>query len=499
MRSCVGTGCRVAILGARYQWLRIMNNSRLPAAPALARGRAMIRLTSAAAASLVLLGCASFSPDGGMSRVSELTRERTGRPVTYQASESDADSARARVAELLKEPLTADGAVEVALLNNRGLQARFSELRIAEADLVQAGRLRNPVFSFGHLAGGGALEVDRSVMFDVLGLLTLPARSRVAQGRFEQAQFQAAFDAVGTAAEARQDFIEAVASRQLATYARQVMDTADASNELARGMVKAGNMSKLDQMREQAFHADATAQLARSQQRAVAARERLVRALGLGDEQSALKLPDRLPDLPQEPADVGDAEQAAMSQRLDVLMARRETEATARQLGLTNATGFINVLDAGWQNKSERGAPTESGYEIQVEVPLFDFGGASRARARAQYMQSVHRTAAVAVNARSEVREAYAGYRTAYDLARHYRDDVVPLRKRISDENLLRYNGMLIDVFELLADAREQVASVTSAVEATRDYWVAQGRLQTALTGRSPGAADVASSTHSND
>ncbi len=105
------------------------------------------------------------------------------------------------------------------------------------------------------------------------------------------------------------------------------------------------------------------------------------------------------------------------------------------------------------------------------------------------YMQSVNRTAQVAVNARSEVRESYSAYRTAYDLARHYRDEVVPLRKRISDENLLRYNGMLASVFELLADSRDQIASVTGAVEALRDYWIAETNLQSALTGRSPGSS----------
>ncbi len=74
-------------------------------------------------------------------------------------------------------------------------------------------------------------------------------------------------------------------------------------------------------------------------------------------------------------------------------------------------------------------------------------------------------------------------------MAKHYRDEVVPLRKRISDENLLRYNGMLIGVFELLADSREQVRGVTGYVQALRDFWVAQTNLQTALTGRSPGSS----------
>jgi len=444
------------------------------------------RTTAVAAAALALTGCASFAPDGGAGKVSELTKERTGQAVSFQRSERDVDSAKGRVDELLKQPLTPDSAVEIALLGSRGLQAGFSELGIAEADRVRAGRLANPSFGFGRLAGGGVTEIDRSVMFNIFGLLTLPAASDVAQRQLEQAQLQAASDAVGVAADARKAFFDAVAAQELAKYAAQVKDAADASNELARRMLEAGNFNKLSRMREQAFYADATANLARAKHQAVAERERLVRVLGLSGDQLAFTLPQRLPDLPNEPIEPKDAEQTAIDKRLDVLMARRAADATAKSLGLTKATRFINVLEAGYANKSQTGEPRRSGYEIELELPLFDFGSTRAARAEATYMQAVHRTAEVAVNARSQVRESYSAYRTAYELARHYRDEVVPLRRRISDENMLRYNGMLASVFELLADARDQVTSVTAAVEALRDHWVAETHLRSALTGPGP-------------
>jgi outer membrane protein TolC len=97
-------------------------------------------------------------------------------------------------------------------------------------------------------------------------------------------------------------------------------------------------------------------------------------------------------------------------------------------------------------------------------------------------MQAVNRLSEIAVNARSEVREAYQAYRTAFDLAKHYRDEIVPLRKQISEENLLRYNGMLISVFELMADARQQMASVNGYIEALRDFWLAETDLETAMS-----------------
>ena len=447
----------------------------------------MIRLTATAAAVVLVTGCASFSPDGGFGKVADLTEERTGQTALWQRSASDKETARVRVDELLKQPLTADSAVELALLNNRGLQASFSELGIAESDLVRAGRLSNPSFSFSHTSGGGIVEINRSVVFGVLGLLTMPLATDVGKRRFEQAQYQAALEAVSIAAETRTAFFSAVAAQDLVRYYMQVREAAEASNELARRMVQAGNFNKLAQMRQQAFYGDATSQLARAQHQALAERERLVRMLGLSGNQLDFKLPERLPDLPGAPAEPKDAEQTAMDKRLDVLMAKRSTEATAQSLGLTKATRFVNVLNAGYANKSQTAEKLQNGYVIELELPLFDFGAARLAGAEATYMQSLNRAAEVAINARSEVRESYSAYRTAYDLAKHYRDEVVPLRKRISDENLLRYNGMLISVFELLADSRDQVMSVTGYVEALRDYWIAETNLQSAMTGHSPG------------
>ena len=446
----------------------------------------MIRLTATGAAVVLLAGCASFSQDGGFGKVSSLTRERTGQSAVWQRSVSDTAAAQARVEELLQQPLTADSAVELALLNNRGLQASFSELGIAESDLVRVGRLSNPSFSFSHTSGGGVVEINRSVVFNVLGLLTMPLATQLGQRRFEQAQYQAALEAVGIAAETRHAFFSAVAAQDLVRYYVQVREAAESSNELARLMVQAGNFNKLAQMRQQAFYSDATSQLARAQHQALAERERLTRLLGLSSNPSDFKLPERLPDLPAVPAEPKDAEQTAMDMRLDVLMARRSTEATAQSLGLTKATRFVNVLNAGYVNKNQTGEQLQSGYVIELELPLFDFGRTRLAGAEATYMQSLNRSAEVAINARSEVRESYSAYRTAYDLAKHYRDEVVPLRKRISDENLLRYNGMLISVFELLADSREQVSSVTGYVDALRDYWIAETNLQSAITGRSP-------------
>jgi outer membrane protein TolC len=173
-----------------------------------------------------------------------------------------------------------------------------------------------------------------------------------------------------------------------------------------------------------------------------------------------------------------------MTQRLDLVAAKQQVELSAKSLGLSRVTRFVNVLDFGVMHNSSNQAPRQTGYEISFEIPLFDWGDARVAKAEAIYMQSVQRAAQAAVEARSEVREAYQGYRSSHDIALHYRDEIVPTAKRISDENLLRYNGMFIGVFELLADAREQIAAVNASIEALRDFWIAQADLEMALIGK---------------
>ncbi|MFN3791128.1 TolC family protein [Massilia sp.] len=457
-----------------------------------------LRAIGAAALVLVLSGCASFSQDGGLDAVSAMTSARTGQDVRLPKASADISSSRQELERLLQAPLSADGAVRVALLNNRGLRASLAALGVAEADLVQAGRLANPGLSFGRMSGGGETEIERSVMFDLVGLLTMPIRRDIEARRFQGAQLIAATGAVRLAADTRKAWFHAVAAAQSAHYAEQVREAAQASAELAQRMARAGNLSALDQAREQVFSAEATAQLARARHNATAAREQLARLMGVWGAQTTFTLPDRLPDLPAAPRDERQVEALAMQQRLDVQLAKLETEATARALGLTRATGVVNVLEAGYVNASKSGAPRENGYEIELAIPLFDWGGARVAKAEALYMGAVHRTAHTAVNARSQVREAWSAYRTTYDLARHYRDEVVPLQKKISEETLLRYNGMLMSVFELLADARAQITGVNTAIAAQRDFWIAETDLQAAING-SGGSAVALAATASAD
>lgn len=437
-------------------------------------------------------------PQGTLSAVQQLTAKHLPdkTEISWSRTPQEQERVTQRLKSLLSEPLGMDEAIQVALLNNQGLQAAYAELGISEAQLLQASRLPNPGFGFAQKTRGNEVELERSFHFNLLRLLTLPLSQRDQARRLEHTQALVAMQVLELSANVRKAWVQAVAAQESVRYGRQVMQAAEASAELARRMAQVGNFNALQYAREKSFHADAALKLARAEQQQHASRERLVRLLGLWGDQLSFQLPQRLPDLPSQPKSWPDLERQAMTERLDVRAARAGAQATAHQLGLTRTTRFINVLEWGLVNNTANDAPTQRGWEVTVELPLFDWGQARVARAESLYMQSLHRAAQTAIQARSEVREAYVAYRYAWDIAKHQRDEIVPIKSRISEENLLRYNGMLIGVFELLADARSQIASVNAAIDALRDFWQAQADLDLAMVGK-PSLSHLGSLTSS--
>ena len=448
-----------------------------------------LRSVAALGSALVLTGCASIAVQENFLAVQELAQARIGAEVRWLTSDAAREEAAARVDALLEAPLGADDAVRVALSYSPAVQTLLFDAAGRSAESTQAARLPNPVLSFERLArvesGIREVEIGRALALSLYDLVLLPARLDIDTAQQAQIRLQAAAEIVRVASDVREAWLRAVAASQALVYHEQVKRAADASAELARRMRVAGNFSKLQRAREQAFAAESVTQLARARQAATGARERLVRLLGLPSAQAArLVLPDRLPDLPPAPKDEQTAMQAALADRLDVRLARANLDVVARQQGLTRVTSFVDGFTVAGVRNTETGRTSQHGYALEFPLPIFDFGDASRLRADAVYTAALNRTAELAVDASSQVREAYAAYRTADDLARHYRDEIVPLRKAISEENLLRYNGMLIGVFDLLADAREQISSVVQAIDAQRDYWLADAALQAALIGQ---------------
>lgn len=468
---------------------------RAPAIATYLLRRWASNLIVAFAGSSLLAACAGFSPDGGMGAATDIVARELNKDVLAIRSDGDADNARTRVRHLLKRTLTADAAVQIALLNNRGLQAAYNALGIAEAISVRQSLPPNPTISISRVSGSIESELEQQIVGSIIALVTLPARRDIAAQQFRGAQLVAALETLRVAAETRRSFYRAVAAREQVRLFTQADSAAATSAELARRLGETGALSKLDQAREQAFSAEVATLLARARQRSTAERERLIRALGLSGGYLNFSLPNALPPLPRGIRAVRAIEQEALNHRVDLQVALAGLKALAKTYGLTQATRFINVLEAGYAEKLTHDNGTgehirDRGFTLTFEVPLFDFGETRLREAEQTYLQAVNKLAENAVNARSEAREAYAAYRTNHDVAQRYQRDVLPLRKTVSDEMMLRYGAMQVDVFGLLNDARQRIAANVAAAEARRDFWLSSVDLSTAIIGGSTGSAE---------
>lgn len=462
------------------------------------------RLPLTAAAVLALAGCASINIDQAVQETNQTVPEFTGGKLELSRAGPQRQARERLSSELLARPLSMDDAVQLALANSPAVQALVARSWSDMAVANQAGRIGNPIFTFERLRVGQELEIGRLLSIGLLDLITLPQRQVIARNQIAQARIQLSASVVEQVSQVRQAWVRAVSARQLHAYAEQVNRSAQASAELARRMQQVGNFTRLQRARQHAFYADAAAQLASASHAATAAREDLVRQLGLTTEQAGdLKLPDRLPDLPKEVKAPSEVSAAALQQRLDVQLARLQLDIAGRSQGLTLLNSLFDI-EAGARRDTifDNDAGTKQtmrGFELEIRLPLFDWGGAQRAAMNAQSLLAANRYDAIVRSASSQLRESYSAYRTAYDLSRHYRDEVVPLRQTISEENTLRYNGMLIGVFELLADHRDQVATVMAAINAQQQFWLSDAGLAATLIGRptAMGATPVSTSTGS--
>lgn len=452
--------------------------------------RGTIPVARVAATALLLTGCATADPQGAFLEVEELVKARTGHNLVWYGEMHARPATDPRVTELLAGPLAAEDAVEIALLRSAAIQGALADLGIAEADVDQAGRPPNPTLSIARLVSGVEVELELQLLVNLLSFLTMDQRIEIAETSARRVRYMVALEIAGIADRTRRAWIEAVSARERLAIMETIFEKTGIAAELSERMAKVGNASALDQSRIQTLKAETAGNLGRLRLAAQTSRERLIRELGLWGSEAKLRLPSRLPNLPGRVENSGDVERIAIARRLDLAAARIEIELMAAQLGLTERTARVSLLELSGltTHVKERGTEDEegnsfdlNGLELEISVPLFDNGSAKIAKAEWSYLQAVERLRAMAVSARSEVREAYLNYRGLFDIARHYQSDVAPLRQRIAEEELLRYNGMLVGVFELITASRQAAEATLAAIDAKREFWLAKEQLGFAM------------------
>ena len=430
------------------------------------------------AAVVLLSACATTSGLDAIDLVQQQAKvEQVQLAATDPALRAEAEQ---EIAQLLAAPLTQHSASRIAVLNNPGFLAALASLAISKAELAQAGLLPNPGVRVirSREEEGYSTELDFSL--NLFNLIFLSQNKAIAAQQAEQQQQQVALQLMDLLTQSRSAFVEAVVAQQRFVYLQTVQEAIDASAELANRMYQVGNYSELQQARQLKFAAEIRLQLAKTEQQQQQSREQLSLLLGVGPT-TDLQLPAYLPAIPAALSIAHDVEQQALAQRLDLQQAKARLKQFEQLLGLEKNSRFVRGLSAEIAGSVQHSVERE--VALGVELPLFDSGSVRISKAEAQYQQAWWQAKALEQKALSEVRQAYALQQSSYQIARHYQDQLVPLAQKINQQNVLRYNGMLIGVFELIADTQAQVETVTGQMTAQRDFYLSELRLQQALWG----------------
>ena len=441
-------------------------------------------LTIALSAALAA-GCASVPPKGGFADVQRMVGQRTGLTVHWDQGAPEDQAVKDHIQSLLQEPLTAEAAVQIALLNNPALQATYEELGIAQADLVQAGLLQNPVFlgSWRSSSRTSVLNSEYALAQNFLDIFLLPLRKKLAAAQFEQAKLRVSDAILGFSVQVRSAYYTLQGAEQTHAMRQTMMQAADAARELAERQHKAGNINDLELATQQGAFQQARLELAQSEVAVQLARERLHQLLGFAEASMTWRVVDQLPALPAADPVLVDLETLALAQRLDLAAARKSLDILRRARTVTRL-GIVPAVSVGVDTEHDLDHAWVTGPTLDVEVPIFDQRQAARARANAQLRQAQQQLAAREAEIRSEVRTDIARLKAARQTAELYRDSLIPIRERIVAETQKHVNYMLLGVFQLLQAKRDEVNASREYLEALRDYWIAFAELERAVGGK---------------
>ena len=435
-----------------------------------------------------LPSCAT-SPDKARAEASKLASERIGQRVAWQSGTKEDAAVERRVRELLSRELTADAAVEVALVRNPGLLVTLEDLGIAQADLVEAGLIDNLHFGGGPrfpLTGGGGVGWEGDVAINFLQALLIPLRRKAAKAHLRDVTLRVAQAVLELDKHVRQAVYDAIAAERILELKRARAELAEAAAELASRQIEtgaAGTMNELERAELVAVEAAARIELQAAYMDVVEAREHLVRLLGLWGDDTRVQLPKALPKMSKTEPDLSELERVALRRRLDLQAERAEVDALASAVKIARRVPFVQV-SVGVIGEADPGDAQTLGPFFELEIPIFNWGQAEIARAEATLRQVERRLRGMAIDARSEVRVARARMVTERRLAEFERDKVVPIRMDMVKLGQERYDAMLLGVYELIEIKMQELEARAELVAHLHEYWRARAELELAIGGR---------------
>jgi cobalt-zinc-cadmium efflux system outer membrane protein len=435
----------------------------------------------------LLSGCAGVDPRPAFVDVQKRVAERTGQSPSWVRTAAEAAEVDRALQALLQGELTIESALRIALVNNRALQGTFEELGVSQADFAQSTLIANPAATalarFPH-AGPAGTNLELGLIEDVMSLFTQPLRKKIGAAELEETKLRVGHEVLTLAADVKVAYFSLLARQQLVERLREAAQVDAAAAEFAEKQHAAGTLSALDLAAHRATFNQSKVAVAIEETRVRSDRERLDRLLGLWGPATRWAVSARLPDLPAEDPPLAGLESRAMAQRLDLGAARARVDLVGRALALKRGTRYLPVgLDLGVATEKDPDGAWLTGPALSLQLPVFDTGKPAIARLLAQHRQAQRRLEALAIDARSEVREAWTLMQSARDLCSYYREVLLPERAEILDLTLKEHNMMLKGAYELLQAKQSEVATQRAYLDAWKDYWIARTELERALGG----------------
>lgn len=437
---------------------------------------------------LPLAGCQTLSPEGSFYEVADTVEGRLGQQISWDAGQYADPYVRSTIENLLAQPLTAETAVQIALLNNRDLQAVYADLGIAQANLVQAGLWKNPIIDGAvtfPTSGSGPTDYTFNIALQVIDILYIPLRKRVAESELAEAKLKVTAEVMAVAGETYLAFIDYLGQKQLAGVFAQAVQSAKASAESAKALREAGNITDYEFESEITQQVEAGVRLAKVRTAASEARERVNRLMGLTGAPTEWHAADRLPSVPARELPTGDVETRVIAASIDLAAARQRIITLGQKYRVVKAVSLVPDLDAGGEIEREE-AENEAGPSFAAEIPLFDWGRARKASARLEIMKARDQYTALAVRARSFARAERAKLLSARQTALYYANTVIPQSQRLLASAERQYNAMQIGVFQLLQAKERQIKAGEEYVGALTAYWRERWRFAQLLMGKLP-------------
>jgi outer membrane protein, heavy metal efflux system len=418
--------------------------------------------------------------------VQKSVQERTGKTVRWEEDQKSREQALQEVRRILRKTLTVDATVQIALLNNRSLQATFEEIGFSAADLLEAVTIPNPKLDlsvrFPNQPPSGTY-IDYSAALDFLSILMIPLKKRVAKDQLQSAALRVADETLELISDVKSAFYSLEASQQLLQRFKLIVDANAASLDLAQRQFEAGNISDLALTQQQTTYSHSRLDVATTEAEIRRNREKLNRLLGLWGPDTEWQITSDLPEVPKAEFSTQGLERLAISQRLDLQSDYLQLASQAKNLGLTKSFRLLGALDFGVERERETDGQIRTGPTFIIELPVFNQGQARIARGEAALRQAWDKFEALAIEVRSQIRELQDEMMSKREIARFYFDELVPDQRRILKESLINYNAMDIGNFELFTAKAEEARTEREYLEAVRDYWIARAQLERAVGG----------------